>query len=109
MANAPQRQATAMPHLPPGKTALAFGLVLGIWHVCWAALVAAGLGKALLDFLLRLHFLELDVRIAAFSLATAAMLVTLTAAAGAAFGLLLALIWNWVAGRRAAPSDDLLS
>jgi len=96
-----------MPHLAPGKTALAFGLVLGIWHVCWAALVAAGLAKAILDFLLRLHFLQFDYRIAPFSLPDAAMLVTLTAALGAAFGLLLALMWNWVSGRKANQSDDL--
>lgn len=92
--------------LEPGKTALAFGLVLGIWHICWAALVGAGLAKPLLDFLLRLHFLEFDYRLAPFSFATAAMLVTLTAALGAAFGLLLALVWNWVAGRKANPSDE---
>ena len=96
-----------MPHLAPGKTALAFGLVLGIWHLCWSALVATGIAKAVLDFVLRLHFLEFDYRLAAFSLPTAAMLVTLTAALGAAFGLLLALMWNWVSGRRAGRSDDV--
>jgi hypothetical protein len=95
-----------MSRLAPAKTALAFGLLIGLWHIAWSALVAAGLAKSFLDFVLRLHFLQFDYRIAPFSLPTAALLVMVTAAVGATFGLLLALIWNGVAGRITNPPGE---
>lgn len=83
-----------MRHISSGKAALATGFVLGIWHAMWAALVATGLAQRLVDFILRLHFMRLEIEIAPFEFGTAALLVLITFAIGAAFGLAFALVWN---------------
>ena len=75
---------------------------MGLYHMCWATLVALGLAKPFMDFVLRLHFIEMNYEMAAFSVSTAASLIALTFAIGAAFGLIFALIWNWLAGRQSA-------
>lgn len=87
-----------MRHINTSRTALAVGTVVGLFHFFWAALVAAGWAKPLLDFILGLHFIQLDVQIAPFALGTAAALVALTFGVGALFGLVFALVWNRLAG-----------
>lgn len=88
-----------MRRINPAKTAVAVAAVLGFYHLCWAALVALGYAKPFMDFVLRLHFIEIDYAIAPFNLVTAAGLVLVTSALGALFGSVFALIWNWLAGR----------
>jgi thiamine transporter ThiT len=83
------------------KIGLATGTMLGLLHLVWAALVAAGWGKAVLDFILRLHMIGLDYTVGPFALATAAALVGLTAGIGFVMGLVFALIWNALAARAA--------
>lgn len=99
-----------MRYIQPGKAALAVGIVLGLYHLMWVTLVASGVAKPFMDFILRLHFIRLDFSIASFAASTAALLVGLTFAIGAAFGFLFALIWNWLTGARAetAPWTDSL-
>ena len=80
--------------LNPVKTGLVLGLVLGLWHLCWAALVAAGAAQPVIDFILRLHFMEPFIRIQSFEVTTAVMLVAVTAAIGFVFGAVAALVWN---------------
>ena len=88
-----------MRHINPVKAAISVGAVIGAYHFAWAALVASGVAKAVLDFILRLHFLQIDYELVPFSVSTAAALVGLTFAIGAAFGFVFALVWNWLAGR----------
>jgi thiamine transporter ThiT len=85
----------------PLKTGLATGAMLGLLHLVWASLVAAGWGQAVLDFILRLHMLHFEYTVGPFALATAAALVGLTASIGFAMGLVFALIWNRLAERTA--------
>ena len=85
-----------MRHLNPAKSAIAVGTVFGAWHLIWVVLVAAGAAKAVMDFILRLHFLRFDYALAPFDIVTAGALVGITFAIGAFFGLLFALVWNWL-------------
>lgn len=84
------------------KAALASGFVLGLWHALWSTLVAAGLAQALVDFILRLHFMRMDIEIAPFAFATAAQLVLITFVFGAGVGLVFAAAWNWLSRRAGA-------
>jgi len=78
----------------PIKAGVAFGVVLGLWHLCWAALVAFGVAQAVIDFILRLHFIAPFMQVQPFALPTAAMLVAITALIGFALGVVFALAWN---------------
>jgi hypothetical protein len=94
-----------MRHINPGKAAISVGAVIGLWHLMWVALVALGWAKPVMDFNFRLHFIELEAGIAPFVAATAAMLVALTFTLGALFGLIFAVVWNWLGEKtgEAAP------
>lgn len=83
----------------PLKTGFATGAMLGLLHLTWASLVAAGWGQAVLDFVLRLHMIRFDFTVGPFVLVTAAGLVALTFSLGLLFGLVFALIWNGLAAR----------
>ena len=85
-----------MRHINPAKAGLAVGLVTGLWHFMWVSLVAIGWAKPLMDFVLRLHFIQLRYELAPFVIGTAALLVAVTFAVGAAFGIVFALVWNWL-------------
>jgi len=85
-----------MRRISPTKTAVAVGTVVGLWHVIWVTLVGVGWAKPVLDFILRLHFIQLQFELAPYSATTAATLVILTFAIGAFFGLVFALVWNWL-------------
>ena len=85
--------------LDPHKVGLALGSVLGLWHAIWSVLVAIGLAKPLLDFILSLHFLEFSYSLRAFSLTTAVFLVAVTSAIGYVVGWILAASWNRVSAK----------
>jgi hypothetical protein len=91
-----------MRRINPTKAALSVGIVVGLWHALWVTLVATGFAKPVMNFILRLHFLQFDYGIAPFSLSIAATLVGLTFAVGAIFGLIFALVWNWLGAQAAA-------
>lgn len=92
-----------MRRLSPLACGLSVGIVIGLWHLTWAALVASGYAQPLLDFVLRLHFLEFKYVLTPFAASTAAMLVAVTFAVGFLFGSIFALVWNWLA----APQSDV--
>lgn len=85
-----------MRHISPIKTGVAVGSVLGLWHLMWVTLVGVGWAKAVLDFVLQLHFIKLDYALAPYSAVTAGELVILTFAVGGIVGVIFALIWNWL-------------
>jgi hypothetical protein len=91
-----------MRHINPFKIGIAVGAVLGLWHLVWVSLVALGWAKCVMDFVLRLHFIELQYQIAPFAAGTAAALVALTFGIGFLIGLAFAIIWNWLAKTPAA-------
>lgn len=95
-----------MRRINPATAAFAVGLVIALYHAAWVALVATGAAKPLLDYVLRLHSLEIDYSLAPFSADTAIMLIVVTYAVGALFGLVFALIWNGLAGSRAGRLPD---
>ena len=88
-----------MRHISPAKTGLAVGLVIGLWHAMWVTLVALGWAKAVMDFILRLHFINLTYEMAPFAASTGLMLVSITFVIGAVFGLIFAAVWNWLSDR----------
>lgn len=85
-----------MRHINAIKSGLSVGAVVGLWHLGWVSLVASGWAGPVLDFVLRLHFIEVQYDLAPFAPGTAAMLVAITFGIGFAFGLVFALIWNWL-------------
>lgn len=88
-----------MRHIRPAKAALSVGIVMGLYHLVWIALVVSGLAKPFLLFVLRLHFIRFDFEMAPFAPVTAVMLVGLTFSIGALVGLAFALVWNWLTDR----------
>lgn len=91
-----------MKRINVAKTSLAVGFVLGLYHLSWVALVASGFAKPVMDFILRLHFIQFDYQMAPFDAATGASLVAVTFGLGAVIGLIFALFWNWLAGAEGA-------
>jgi hypothetical protein len=75
---------------------LAFGGVLGLWHVTWSVLVALGWAQTLLDWILSLHMLQIPMTVLPFSLPMAASLVVVTSVFGYVGGYVLCAIWNAV-------------
>jgi hypothetical protein len=88
---------------------LALGAVVGLWHVCWAVLVALGWAQALIDFILWMHFINPVLHVGPFVPGTAAILIVVTSATGFVAGYLLATAWNWLhrgpAAGAAAPKE----
>ncbi|WP_309660927.1 hypothetical protein [Sphingomonas sp.] len=93
-----------MRHLNPSKAAISVGAVFAVWHLMWVTLVAIGIAKAVMDFVLKLHFIQFNFTLAPFTISTAAMLVGLTFVIGALLGLVFALVWNWLSDR-SEPAD----
>lgn len=91
-----------MRHFHPIKAGVSVGAVLGLWHFVWVSLVALTWAKPFMDFVLRLHFIQLQYELAPFAIGPAAALVALTFGLGWLFGFVFALIWNWLA---AVPSS----
>jgi hypothetical protein len=83
-----------MRHISPLKSGAAVGAVIALWHLVWVTLVGLGYAKPVLDFILRLHFIDLQYRLEPYAVSTASTLVLLTFALGAVFGALFAVIWN---------------
>lgn len=80
--------------ISPFKSGLAVGGFLGLWHLIWAALVALGAAKWLIDLVLWMHFLKVEVAVAPFDPLVAGVLVLLTSGAGFVIGAILAVLWN---------------
>ena len=86
-----------MRYIHPFKAGISVGAVIGLWHLIWVSLVAIGWAKPFMDFVLRLHFIQLPYELAPFAVGTAAALVALTFGIGFLFGFVFAVIWNWLA------------
>ena len=76
------------------KAGVAFGLILGLYHLTWSLIVAFGKAQVLIDWIFRLHFIEPPYTVAQFNLETAATLIAFTTLLGYVLGWLFAAIWN---------------
>jgi hypothetical protein len=79
------------------KVGLALGGLLAGLHALWALAVALvpQLLQNLLDWVFKIHFLEPYLKIIAFNIADAALLVIATFVIGYVLGWLFAFAWNW--------------
>lgn len=80
--------------ISPWRTGFALGAFLGLSHLIWSAVVAFGAAQPLIDFLLRIHFIEMTVHVSAFDPALAGTLVVATSVIGFVLGTAFAAIWN---------------
>jgi hypothetical protein len=86
-----------MRHLSIYRSAVSVGFVLAAWHAAWVVLVGLGWASVVVNFILKLHFIRLDLQIAPYSGTTAFLLIALAFASGAFLGGLFALVWNSMA------------
>ena len=80
------------------KTGLVFGALLGLDHLVWSILVAAGWAKPLLDRMLGLHFINVSYSLNPFSAGKALLLIIVTSVVGYIAGYIFAALWNWLHG-----------
>ena len=78
------------------KTGLTLGLMLGLLHVVWSALIALGWAKPLVDWIMGLHMIQEPLLILPFSWQSAAWLVVATFVVGNVAGFVFASLWNVV-------------
>jgi len=85
-----------MQTLNKNSVGLAIGSLYGLFHLSWVILVALGLAKPLMDWVLSLHFLTIEYAVTEFSVLTAIGLLVFTFAVGYVLGWVLAFVWNKV-------------
>jgi hypothetical protein len=78
------------------KSGLTLGVLIGLSHALWAALVGLGLAQPIVDFLFWMHFIKPIYTIGPFNIGIAVVLITVTSIIGYVTGLLLAGIWNFI-------------
>ena len=78
----------------PIKAGVTFGMLLGVWHLCWSLLVAVGWAQPLIDFVFWMHFIRPVYVIQPFSLPIAAVLIVVTTVIGFVIAFLFGLLWN---------------
>lgn len=76
------------------KLGVLIGSFYAAWHAGWSALVAAGVAKPLLDWILRLHFLSFEYVVYPFDAARAATLVLAAFVSGYVIGWVLGTGWK---------------
>lgn len=78
------------------KVGLVVGGFAGLLHLVWSVLVATRLAQPLMDFILRLHFVEMPHTVGTFQLGTAIILIVVATVVGYIVGVVFSSIWNWV-------------
>ena len=78
------------------KVGLVLGLFIGLWHVAWSVLIAFGLAQPLLDFIYKIHSLNVPVTVMPFDLGHSVGLIIITFLVGYLVGYVFATIWNRV-------------
>ena len=109
--SAPER---VMKPVNPYREGLVWGVVLAIWPVGLALLVAAGAAQAVTDFVLRLFRIPTPYQVGEFRFITAAAMVLASAVIGYIGGMIGGVFWNRSARRTAvvaaaAGSDPLVT
>ncbi len=83
-------------HLNNNKVGLAVGSLLGLWHLVWNVLIAAGLAQPFLNFVLMIHSLNNPFVVAPFGYKRAVALIVVTTVFGYVIGWVFAWLWNWL-------------
>jgi hypothetical protein len=78
----------------PVKLGFVFGSLVAIMHIGWVAVVAAGLGQALADFVFRIHFIAPIYQVQPFDLGHALVLVAVAFSGAFVMAALGGAIWN---------------
>ncbi len=78
----------------PIKAAVTLAVLLMLFHACWAAAVAFGWAQPLINFILRVHFIQPFYVILPFDFVMAFMLLAITGGVGFIAGLVFATLWN---------------
>lgn len=74
------------------KNGVLGGLALAFFHFCWIIVVALGWGQALLDFVFRIHMLEVSFRVQPFNGTYALILIAFTFSVGFVMGIVFGLL-----------------
>lgn len=80
--------------MSPKKVALVLGSFVGLIHLVWGVLIAAGFAQPLLDFIYAMHSLNNPFTVAPFDLMRSIGLVVVTSAVGYVVGYAFATLWN---------------
>jgi hypothetical protein len=83
-----------MNRLNPNKVGIGTGAFYALCHTVWSVMVAAGVAKPALDWILSLHFLNIPYTMNPFQITTAVMLVLTTLIFGYVVGWVFARVWN---------------
>ena len=83
-----------MQKISPLRTGLTVGLVLALWHLAWATLVATGWAQTVIDFVFWIHFYKPIMRVEPFDLGVAGLLVAIAGLFGFMVGAIVAVAWN---------------
>lgn len=87
-----------MGRVDPNRLGIVAAVLLAAWHGVWTLLVAAGVAKPVVDFVLRMHAMRSEVLIEPFDPGMAALLLGGTAVLGYVGGAAAATLWNWLGG-----------
>jgi hypothetical protein len=85
-----------MSNLNPHKAGLALGGLIGLFHLAWSILVAAGMAQPLINWAFQLHMIVPPFTVASFSMMNAVVLVVITSIIGYVMGWVFASLWNRV-------------
>lgn len=88
--------------LNKNKTGLTVGLFYLLCHAGWLLMVAVGIAKPLLDWVLSLHFFTLTYSIDPFRVMPAFLLLVVAFVSGYSMGWVFAALWNLFHARQAA-------
>jgi hypothetical protein len=86
--------------LNPARVGVILGLLLGIFHAGWPALVATNWAQKAADFVFWAHFITPVHHIEPFEMGRGAILLVLVFSTGAIMGGVAAWPWNTFASRQ---------
>ncbi len=78
----------------PVTLGLTVGGLLAVWHATWSLLVALGWAQPLMDWILRLHMIQLSFQVLPFDIGSAVTLVIVTGVFGFILGWIAGSIWE---------------
>jgi hypothetical protein len=86
-----------MSHINANRLGIVFAVMMVALHAMWLAVVAAGAGQPLADFVMRIHLVDTSSAVVTpFSAANAALLLIVAGVAGYAVGSVSGMVWNGV-------------
>ena len=83
-----------MPKSFPITLGLTLGGFAGLWHIVWSFFVAVGWAGPIINWIIKMHFINFSYTISPFNFGKALGLVIVTALIGFAVGYVAGLIWS---------------